>query len=107
MKVLLDESVTRHLKQEFIGHEVFTIDEAGFKGLKNGELLRAATGLYDVLVTVDQNLPYQQNLKSFDLAVLVLIAKRNTYATLKSLMPKALSELTRIQAGQFVEITMA
>ena len=44
MKVLLDECVTRYLKRDFIGHEVLTVEEAGYKGLKNGQLLQAASG---------------------------------------------------------------
>jgi hypothetical protein len=59
MKVLLDECVTRYLKPDFAGHEVLTVEEAGFKGLKNGRLLQAASGQHEVLVTVDQNLQYQ------------------------------------------------
>ena len=57
MKLLLDECVTRRLKREFANHEVHTVDEAGFKGLENGDLLKAASGKYEVLVTVDRNLP--------------------------------------------------
>jgi hypothetical protein len=64
MKVLLDECVTRYLKCDFMGHEVLTVEEAGLKGLKNGRLLQAASSQYDVLVTVDQNIQYQQNLKN-------------------------------------------
>ena len=60
MKLLLDECVTRHLKRDLAGHEVHTVEEAGFKGLENGDLLKAASGIYEVLITVDQNLPYQQ-----------------------------------------------
>ena len=60
MKLLLDECVTRHLKRELAGHEVHTVEDAGFKGLENGDLLKAASGIYEVLITVDQNLPYQQ-----------------------------------------------
>ena len=63
MKLLLDECVTRQLKSEFESHEVHTVEEAGFKGFENGELLRAANGIYDVLITVDRNIQYQQNLK--------------------------------------------
>ena len=55
MKVLLDECVTRHLKDDFIGPEVRTVEEAGFKGSTNGKLLQALSGQFDVLVTVDQN----------------------------------------------------
>lgn len=74
MKVLLDECVTRYLKRDFTGHEVLTVEEAGFKGLKNVHLLQAASGQYDILVTVDQNLQYQQNLRSFAIAIIVLKA---------------------------------
>ena len=62
MKVLLDECVTRYLLNEFAGHDALTVEQAGFKGLKNGQLLAAATGKFEVFVTVDQNLSYQQNL---------------------------------------------
>ena len=56
MKLLLDECVTRYRKRDLIGHDVSTVDEAGFKGLKNGALLRAADGNFDVLVTVDKSI---------------------------------------------------
>jgi len=52
MKLLLDECVTNYLKPDFAGHEVSTIDDAGFKGLKNGKLLEAASTQFDVLITV-------------------------------------------------------
>lgn len=100
MKVLLDECVTHYLKREFTGHEVLTVAEAGFKGLKNGQLLRAAAVQYDVLVTVDQNLQYQQNLKTFAIAIVVLKAKRSTYPLLKPLMPQVLAVLAQIQPGE-------
>ena len=100
MRVLLDECVTRYLKQEFIGHEAHTVEEAGFKGLKNGRLLQAASGHYDVLVTVDQNLRYQQNLLTLAVAVIVLKARRSTYPMLKPLMPKVLEALTKIKPGE-------
>lgn len=100
MKVLLDECVTRYLKRDFTGHEVLTVEEAGFKGLKNGQLLQAASGQYDVLVTVDQNLQYQQNLKAFAIAVIVLKAKRSTYPLLKPLMPQVLEILEKIKPGE-------
>jgi hypothetical protein len=61
MKLLLDECVTRYLKPDFIGHDVATIEDAGFKGLKNGALLEAASRTFDVLVTVDQNLQYPES----------------------------------------------
>ena len=105
MKLLLDECVTSYLKPDFSGHEVSTIEEAGFKGLKNGKLLQAASGHFDVLVTVDQNLRFQQNLENYAIAVLVLKASRSTYPQLKPLVPKALEELERIRVGDLVTVS--
>ena len=102
--MLLDECVTRHLKREFAAHEVHTVEEAGFKGLENGNLLRAASGEYDVLITVDRNLPYQQNLTGLEIAILVLSAKRNSYVRLKPLMPQALTALATIKPREIILI---
>jgi hypothetical protein len=104
MKVLLDECVTRYLKRDLAAHDAFTVEEAGFKGLKNGRLLQAASGQYDVLITVDQNLTYQQNLKPFRIAVVVIAAKRSTYPFLRPLIPRVLDELDKIKAGDVVVV---
>jgi hypothetical protein len=104
MRVLLDECVTRYLKRDLPGHEVFTVEEAGFKGLKNGRLLQAAAGRYDVLITVDQNLQHQHNPETLPLPVIVLAAKRSTYPVLKPLMPRVLEALEKTDAGQVVLI---
>jgi hypothetical protein len=104
MRVLLDECVTRYLKRDLPGHEVFTVEEAGFKGLKNGRLLQAAAGLYDVLVTVDQNLQHQQNAETLPLPVIMLSAARSTYPMLKPLMPRVLEALEKIESGRVVVI---
>jgi predicted nuclease of predicted toxin-antitoxin system len=105
MKVLLDECVTHYLKRDFAGHDVFTVEEAGFKGLKNGQLLQAASGNYDVLITVDRNLQYQQNLKNIGVAVIILKAQRSTYPMLKPLMPQVLLLLGRIKEGEIVTVS--
>jgi hypothetical protein len=105
MRVLLDECVTRYLKRDFAGHEVFTVEEAGFKGLKNGRLLQAMSGHFDVLVTVDQNLQYQQNLGVYALAIVVLKARRSTYPMLKPLMPELLERLGTIKPGDVVVVS--
>ena len=102
MKLLLDECVTRYLKPDFIGHDVKTVREAGFTGHKNGQLLKAAEIAFDVLVTVDQSICHQQNLRAFDLGVLILAAKSNKYEDLKPLVPRALEALKSLQPGAFV-----
>lgn len=104
MKVLLDECVTRYLKRDLPGHEVYTVEEAGFKGLKNGRLLQAAAGRYDALITVDQNLRYQQNLGTLPVSVIILSAGRSVYPMLKPLMPRVLEALDRLEAGQLIII---
>ena len=99
MRLLLDECVTKYLKPEFSGHDVSTIEEAGLKGLTNGDLLSAASGRFDVFVTVDQNLQFQQNLKDFDIAVLLLKGRLSTYPVLKPLVPQALEIIEQIEPG--------
>jgi hypothetical protein len=104
VKLLLDECVTRHVRLDFPGHEVHTVEDAGFKGLENGDLIRAAAGIYDVLITVDRNIPDQQNIADLSISILVLAAKRNSYAFLKPLLPVALKTLETIQPGDVVRI---
>lgn len=87
MKLLLDECVTRLLKRDLTGHEAKTVAEAGFRGLKNGALLRAASAHFDVLITVDRNLPFQQNVGKLQMAVVILMSPGITYPDLEPLVP--------------------
>ncbi len=103
MRLLLDECVPRRLKRDFIGHEVLTIDEAGFKGLKNGNLLSAASDEFDVLITVDKNIEHQQNI-NLPMAVLILLARSNRYESLAPLVPNALIKLESIVKCRLVKI---
>jgi hypothetical protein len=105
MKLLLDECVVHDLKRDLSGHEIATVTEVGFGGLENGELLRAAAGAYEVLITVDRNLPYQQNIRSLQISVLLLVAEGITYSDLKPLAPRILDALERIQPGEVVTVT--
>lgn len=104
MKLLLDECVPKRLKNDFPGHEVRTVEDVGLKGLKNAELLRSAAEQFDVLITVDRRMKFQQNLLQFNFALVVLVAKPCRYAQLKSLKPKTLECLTTIKAGEIVII---
>jgi hypothetical protein len=101
MKLLLDECVVRDLKKDLAGHEV-----AGLGGLENGKLLRAASGNFDVLITVDRNLPFQQNIASLQISVLILIGSGITYADLRPLIPKVLKQLSLVQPGKIYRIGM-
>ena len=77
MRVLLDECLPRRLKHELVGHDAKTAPEMGWASKTNGELLALAVGQFDVFLTVDRNLSYQQDLSSFDIAILVLVARTN------------------------------
>ncbi|HXV59456.1 MAG TPA: hypothetical protein VEK15_02095 [Vicinamibacteria bacterium] len=72
--------------------------------MKNGELLRRAGGSFDVLITGDRNIEFQQNLSTLPIAVVVLIAKNNRIETLRPLIPKILAVLERIQPGQLFRV---
>jgi hypothetical protein len=105
MRILLDECVPRPLKRELASHDVHTVPEMGWSGKKNGELLALMVSQhFEVFVTVDQNLSYQQNLRAANLAVVVLIAPSNRLADLLPLMPSVHTALAAIQPGDLVEI---
>lgn len=107
MKILLDECVPRRLRRELPGHDVHTVPAMGWSGEKNGELLQLMMGQgFEVLLTVDQSIRHQQNLKSAGIGVVVLIAKSNRLADLIPLMPSAIAALTSIKSGDVVEITI-
>ena len=104
MRLLLDECLPRQLKRELEGHAVSTVPEAGLAGLKNGALLRRASGVFDVFITVDANLRFQQNLRGLAIGVVVLRAISNDVSDLIPLMPAARAALTTIGYGDIVEI---
>lgn len=99
MRVLLDECMPRGFKKDLRGHECMTASEAGLSGKKNGELLRASSGRFDALVTVDRNLRYQQNLATFPFGVIVLMAHGNR---LEDLLPLAASTLAALRSIELV-----
>ena len=105
MKLLLDECAPRRLKNYFVGHDVSTIEQAGFKGLKNGNLLRAADGKFEVLITVDKNIEYQQNTAALPLAIVILAAASNRLESLLPLIPNALKVLETIKTGDVVRVS--
>lgn len=104
MKLLLDECTPARLRFDFTGHDVRTLDQAGLKGLKNGVLLRTASHEFDVLITVDQNIPHQQNLSELSIAVVIMVARSNRYSDLRVLVPKALDALASLRIGEIIRI---
>jgi len=86
------------------GHDIMTVQERGWSSKKNGELLRLLEGEFDVFLTADQNLTYQQNLRNTRVAVIVLVARNNRIEALKPLMPKVEEVLKSIQPGEVVHV---
>ncbi len=99
MKVLLDECIDWRLSRDIVGHDVKTARQMGWATIKNGELLVLASEHFDVFVTVDRNLSFQQNLGSLSIAVVVLQAKTNRLADLKALVPSLLTAIKSAQPG--------
>jgi predicted nuclease of predicted toxin-antitoxin system len=104
MKVLLDECVPRRLRRELIEHAVVSVTERGWSGIKNGKLLALAEAEFEVLLTVDQNIKYQQNLKTFSIGVILLVARNTRLKMLLPLMPEARKALETIKAGDFIRV---
>ncbi len=104
LRVLLDECLPRKLKRELVNCVAFTVPEMGWSGKKNGELMRVAREQFDVFVTADQSLQFQQNLVYAEIAVLVLVAANNRIESLAPLMPQVNALLHSAIAGQVVEV---
>ena len=105
MRVLLDEQLPRHLAGELTGHQVRTVQQEGWAGLKNGELLqRAADSRFEVFVTADQNLEFQQNLAGARLGVVLLVARSLALEELRPLVPAALAAITRVRPGEVIRV---
>ena len=106
MRLLFDECVSRLCKAGFAvhGHECFTVPEVGLAGRKNGELLTLAEDKFDVFVTIDKNIRYQQNLSGRKIAVLIIRARSSEIDDLLRELPACIIALQSIRPGQVVEI---
>lgn len=99
MRVLLDECVDWRLARDLVGHEVKSARQMGWVSIKNGELLALAAREFDVFVTVDRNLSFQQNLAPVGIAVIVLEAPTNRLADLRVLVRQLLSAIASARPG--------
>ena len=106
MKVLIDEcapsALARFLRQH--GHECRTVQEKGWSGKQNGELLQLAENEFDVLVTLDTNLRYQQNLMRRKIAIVMIRALSNRLVDLGQHFPACVQALEGIKPGNFVDL---
>ena len=87
MKVLLDECIDWRFARDITDHDVSTVRQMGWAGVKNGELLALATGQFDIFVTLDSNLPYQQRLDRIEIAIIILRPKSSRLSDVRLLTP--------------------
>ena len=99
MKVFVDECVDWRLSRDIVGHEVRTARQMGWSTIKNGEQLALAAREFDVFVTVDRNLSFQQNLPAFAIAVIVIRARSNRLTDLRPLVPELLACIPGAKRG--------
>jgi predicted nuclease of predicted toxin-antitoxin system len=104
VKVLFDHCVPKPLRSYIPEHEVRTAYQMGWAALKNGRLLDAAMEEFDVLITVDQNLSHQQNMRGRRIALIVLIALDNRVQSLLPLVPQLLASLATAEPGQVYRV---
>jgi predicted nuclease of predicted toxin-antitoxin system len=104
MKILLDECVPKRLARELVGHTVRTVPQMGWATTKNGRLLALAEGEFDVFLTVDRNLSFQQHLPQFKIAVLMVRCRTNRFGNLRPLVPQILAALPTCKHGQVVRV---
>jgi len=100
VRVLLDGNLPRKLARLLSGHDARTIHQEGWSNLSNGALLNAAAGKYDTFLTLDQNLSYQQNLRDWPLAVIVLNARSNRLEHVEPIVPAILQAIPTAPKGQ-------
>lgn len=104
MRVLLDESVPRPLARHLGDHQVSTVPQHGWAGIKNGDLLRQVEGSFDVFITGDRGLQYQQNLTSITFGIVVVVAANNRVETFVGAAEAILSAAESVRPGQVVTI---
>ena len=104
MKVLIDENLPRKLAAYLTGHECRTVAECGWAGKKNGELLLLAEQRFDVLLTLDKSVPYQQDISSHRIAILIVRARSNRIQDLLPCIPDCLAALSSIQPGAVTRV---
>ncbi len=104
MKVLLDECLPRQLRHDLPDHDVTTVAAMGWAGTKNGALLRLAASDFDIFITIDRNIAYQQRLQIPNMAVILLVAPNNRLATLRLLVAAICATLQTIRDGDVVRV---
>ena len=103
-KVLVDECLPRRLIRDLHAHHATTVPQRGWAGKKDSELLNLASTEFDVFVTLDSNLAFQQNLSKTPLGIVVLHVKSSRYESLQPVIPALVSAIEKISPSTVIEI---
>ena len=105
MRVLLDENLNWRLVRHFdADYQVTTVEQRRWKGLRNGELLEQAAKTFDVLVTADKSIEFQQNISKYSIGVIIIYTKRNTLQDIQPIMPKVNQVIRDVKPGQVIHV---
>jgi hypothetical protein len=104
LKILLDEGVPDIIQKPLSGFSIFTVQETGWRGVKNGALLDLMAGDFRIIITTDKNLPFQQNLKMRQIFAIIL--PTNEIPAVIELLPKIEQAITSLSPGEFKELRM-
>ena len=104
MKILIDENLPRKFAGHLQGYPCRTVSECGWSGAKNGTLSTLADPIFDVLLALDKNFPYPEDLKTVRVAVFIPRARSNRMQDLAAIIPECLATLERIQLRQVVRV---
>ncbi len=104
MRLLLDECVPKRLKRELPEHEVKTVQDMRWAGIKNGALLKLADGQFDAFLTVDQGIEYHQNLSGLRICIVVMVAASNDVDDVRPLLSGVEQALAGLRAGEVMRV---
>ena len=102
MKILLDECLDRRIAAEIVGHKVITVPKQGWAGIKNGHLLKLAEQEFDVFITVDRNLTFQQDIQKINLSIIVIADHGTRAKDLLPIIPELLATLKFAKKGEII-----
>jgi hypothetical protein len=106
-RVLFDENMPRKLRRDLPDFFIRTAQEEGWSAFKNGELLTRAAVTFDVLVTIDQRMRYQQNMTRFDIGMVVIEVPDTRFVHLRALVPELRDAISKVGPGEVVIVKAA
>ena len=108
MRILLDENLDWRLVRYFdADFQVTTVSQQGWKGMRNGELLRQAAKTFDALITMDKGIEHQQNLRKYIIGIILISAKSNRLQDIQPAMRRVNEVLKTLEPGQVIPVTLS